>query len=251
MTTTKDRDAAIRKKARKGGYRDPARDLGTSKKARRRKKARQHKNGSTSPDARQVSTGESDSPGEESLPVAIEDDEEDLATTVRYGPDERISIMLHALQTSVEEAAEKSSCTKDTIYRWFTEEGGIGPIREYVKSKAEVSLHETLDTFLGDLPRRLSGLDNEEYFETFRTLMESAEKAGLFGGAGMSRGKTGGGSSENSPEGTDQQGIHFHLTAPAPSSETASPTPDMPDMTSPGAPPEEEAESSNPSVFDE
>lgn len=251
MTTTKDRDAAIRKKHRKGSYRDPARDRGTSKQAKR--KARRDK---IKKDVRQVPTTS-----------LVTEDDDYVPSDTRYQPHERMGIMFHALQTSIEEACEVSGVTHQTLYKWFREEGGVTEIKAYVQSKAEVSLHKMLDTFLGDLPRRLQDLDNEEYFETFRSMLSSAEKAGLFRNPASDVGKRGGGRSGESPEGTEGQGgIHFHITPPASSQETASPkdqdketasssNTSSPDDTPAPTPPEDASEASPPedlpSVFDD
>ena len=112
--------------------------------------------------------------------------------------------------------------------------------KAYIASKVEVGLHGAIDAFLGDLPNRLATLDDEEYFETFRTLLATAEKAGLF----RDRPQVGGGG-EAGKGAKDTEGgkvsIDFHITPPVP----------------PGTPPEErrklevaQEEEHGPSVFD-
>ena len=241
---TKRRDKAIREASKKGTYVDPARHLGTSKKAVK-KKARRLK----ADKARQVSNRKSPTKEEmEAQPgteIYVPEDNPVAAIKSRA---ERMGIMFFALQTSIEQAAEEYAVAKDTIYRWFKEEGGLAEVRAFLASKVEASLHSTIDMFLKDMPRRLKGLDDEEYFDTFRTLLASAEKAGLFrdappaSTAPSSRRQAG--SSETSPEGTEGNGIHFHITQP-PASEPTSPAPKAKAGT-PGEAPKE-----NPSVFDD
>lgn len=245
MTTTEEHDRAIRRASRAGTYQDPTRSRGTSKPARRRKRVRQ------------LNRAKSSNLTSELLPTKSQEDE-DASTEVAtyYKSHERMGIMFFAIQTSVEEAAEVAGVTKDTIYRWFQEEGGIVQIKEYVQSKVEVSLHETIDLFLGELPNRLEGMSNKEYFSTFRELLHAGEKAGLFTKPAIQRGGKGGGSSGSSgesPGDTEQPGIHFHLTSPPAPEEPKGPDSVKPSPTQTSTPEEAEAkeEAPMPSVFDE
>ena len=226
---TERHDRAIRRASREGNYKDPARNLGTSMKSKRKRTNRLAR----------------DKAAKTKTPAIYEPEDNPIA--VMRSRSERMAVMFFALQTSVELAAEEYGVHKDSIYRWFKEEGGLAEVRAYIAARVETSLHHTIDLFLQDLPRRLETLDDETYFDTFQALLNSAEKAGLFRDRGVGRGgKRVTGESGDSPEEPDGSGIHFHITAPPASDSSSAPTPTpTPDSSPP------KAEDKNPSVFDE
>lgn len=128
-----------------------------------------------------------------------------------YTSQEKFGIMQVALATSVEEAATEFSCSTISIYKWFKEVGGIREIREYVSSKAGITLYKAITSFLEDLDRRLEEASEEEYFETFRKLLSVMRESGLSVNSGESeRGPVhpqGTGITLNfNPPGSDSQG---------------------------------------------
>lgn len=184
---TKRRDRKLREN--KGDYVDPARYRGA-------KKNKLFKKAKTIPKTKR-------SKKEPFTNLQVYRPEEGESKT--YTSQEKFGIMQVALATSVEEAATEFHCSTISIYKWFKEVGGIREIREYVSSKAGITLYKAITTFLEDLDRRLEEASEEEYFETFRKLLSVMRESGLSVNQGESDGNPG------HPQGT---GITLNFNPP-------------------------------------
>lgn len=96
-----------------------------------------------------------------------------------YTDDEKFALMYLCIRSSVKTVSQQEQIPENTLYGWFRQVGGIDSVRSFVASRAEVSFYDLIDSTAQEIRHRLKDASDEELFETFRTLVSAADKAGL------------------------------------------------------------------------
>lgn len=193
MTSQKDKDALLR--AQPDSYVDP---LHKHNRARKRKPRKTAPRKLIAPHTYE---------GKPSAPTTS------IAEAEPYPKHMKLGIMIIAVQDGVPEAAKQFDIPQGTIYGWFKQEGGLNAIREYTQAAATNSFTKLIQRTCDELHLRMKDAPDDELYETFRKMLDTAEKAGISGvsAPGSKAGVSGQlpGSSQGSP-------INLIFNAPTP-----------------------------------
>ena len=148
------------------GYVDPARYRGKDGHKRKKKMS-----GKLSPGRRKERLAERAA----SSPVVY--DPETAQPT--YSEEEKFALMYLCIQSSVKVVSLNEQIPERTLYAWMRQVGGIEKIRSFVASQAEVSFYNLINETAQEIRLRLNDASSEELFETFRKMMDVADRAGI------------------------------------------------------------------------
>jgi len=136
----------------------------------------------------------------------------DTSLALTYTDDEKFALMYLCIRSDVRTVSQQEDIPENTIYGWFRQVGGIDKVRTFVASKAEVSFYNLIDETAQEIRNRLEEAPTEELFETFRKMMDVADRAGI---AAPERRGSGRGESGGSPGHPGNGGIVLNFNPPA------------------------------------
>lgn len=225
MTSQKDKDALLRAQ---DTYVDPLR---ARAKASRRKRTRRK----TVP--RKTITHLTQE-GKPSAPTTS------IAEAEPYPKHMKMGIMLMAVQDGVVETSKALNVPQGTIYGWFKQEGGLNAIREYTQAAATNSFTKLIQATCDELHSRMQNAPDDELYETFRKMLDAAEKVGI---SGVSSPGAKAGVSGVHPGSTQAPPINLIFNNPTP----LPPGSEAQGNVAPSTPPEDVVEGEVTDVFDE